>query len=986
MSQTFCRVVVASSVLVTLAVPGGPAAALTAKDLVGCQKSLDKQAAKLVKLRAQVVGKCVRGLMACTLQGEVESAPLEPCQTDAAADCTSAFAVAAAKEAAFAAKVALKCGVPDADLRSRRGLGFRDAADACAALTPPGSVATTAEALACATRVVACAADDQVEEAFPRAYEVLSAAGLATNTPCIDVRAAAPAGAGSTPSRDLLACQHAIDRSFSKVERAREKAIRACTGPLLKCDLSADRLETTLTERDACRAAVVPKCDSKRAGLGAREAARDASVLAACGSVPVADLKDRLGFGLTCGAAGSVATVSACLAADLETRTERGVGTIAPRACALLNDAGQLTDYEDTCVPSCGNGVVEGTEVCDDGNADPNDQCTNACMPGPVDSETVVIPSTAAAADTPNGTPEKAVPEGSTLATQFGTTIFDLNRATYTRFRAAGAEAPDAVLVLVPGFVAGANTFRIFAENLIVRAAAEGRIRLEVWAYDRRTNQLEDQAGAEIAEADLDPKLAVDWFFGAEMGLALDSRLTRRAVFHAGPDVAFLANFTPHVFARDIDAVIEAARALPSAPAVFLGGHSLGTLFTGRYAATDFDPDEPVAPGFAKLAGLVLLEGGGGAVPTAPPSGDALDAVIAKADGGLFHAVKDDASRCVDGTPCTTDADCSGVTLPPGAVTNKCVAAVEAYTGADTSGVVFIDPQIQAAGVIAGVQGVLDPDGLIMVQQDFGGGSSVRRVPGLGILRSLPLASTEAGIGFFLDDDFSPIGAFRASLGYSDNGPNDTFLGLVVPGFAFSDPYRLWINIDQPQPSKAIPHNGFPTAMLDKVWGQEKEVTRLDHFFPNLFAGETDFGDWYFAGSGLSVTSELDPAGAFGGLDSTPLSVGRGRPDIENLTQASAVNVPVICFGGSNGLTPTAASFRAFATSIGTCTAPTCLSPTPRLVSDDPITPIYGGIDGGFEVYIQEGYAHVDVVSAEDDLVHNNVISPLLEFLTRNTP
>jgi hypothetical protein len=38
-----------------------------------------------------------------------------------------------------------------------------------------------------------------------------------------------------------------------------------------------------------------------------------------------------------------------------------------------------------------------------------------------------------------------------------------------------------------------------------------------------------------------------------------------------------------------------------------------------------------------------------------------------------------------------------------------------------------------------------------------------------------------------------------------------------------------------------------------------------------------------------------------------------GRPDIENLTQIANVNVPVIAFGGSNGLTPTAASFRVFA-------------------------------------------------------------------------
>src|SRR5436309_2330751 len=81
-----------------------------------------------------------------------------------------------------------------------------------------------------------------------------------------------------------------------------------------------------------------------RAGLADKEAKRDAKVLAVCGGVPIADVKDRLGFGLTCGAAGSVGAVSACLAAELESRTERVVGTIAPRGCALLRAAGQLTD------------------------------------------------------------------------------------------------------------------------------------------------------------------------------------------------------------------------------------------------------------------------------------------------------------------------------------------------------------------------------------------------------------------------------------------------------------------------------------------------------------------------------------------------------------------------------------------------------------------------------------------------------------------
>ena len=63
-----------------------------------------------------------------------------------------------------------------------------------------------------------------------------------------------------------------------------------------------------------------------------------------------------------------------------------------------------------------------------------------------------------------------------------------------------------------------------------------------------------------------------------------------------------------------------------------------------------------------------------------------------------------------------------------------------------------------------------------------------------------------------------------------------------------------------------------------------------------------------------------------------------------------------------------------------------CSGATSRLVADDPITPTYGGIAGGFEVYINEGYAHVDVVTAEDDPVHNHVIAPLVAFLERNTP
>ena len=130
--------------------------------------------------------------------------------------------------------------------------------------------------------------------------------------------------------------------------------------------------------------------------------------------------------------------------------------------------------------------------------------------------ETVNIPSVAAPAETP-GSPGVVVTHPG-LLTQFGGPSFTLNQARYTRHRLAGPEVqPDAILILVPGFEGGAGNFKIFAENLIPRAAAGGQI-IEVWAVDRRTNQLEDLVGNDIAEEFLDPRSRSESVRG-ELGL-----------------------------------------------------------------------------------------------------------------------------------------------------------------------------------------------------------------------------------------------------------------------------------------------------------------------------------------------------------------------------------------------------------------------------------------------------------------------------------
>jgi pimeloyl-ACP methyl ester carboxylesterase len=634
---------------------------------------------------------------------------------------------------------------------------------------------------------------------------------------------------------------------------------------------------------------------------------------------------------------------------------------------------------------------------------------TNSCYAIETPS-TLVIPSGAEPPDTP-GSPGVTV-TNPLLLTQFGGSSFSLNNVTYTRFRTnRPAPSLDAVLILIPGFEGGAGSFRLFAESLVSRALNEHSMAIEVWAYDRRTNQLEDLVGLDLAEGLLDPQVGLDWLFGGELLLPLHPVLVagpnRRAVFYnATSDVPFLARWTNLVFSRDIDALVDTADAVVRNHNVFLGGHSAGTGFTARYAATDLDLTGlgPAQPGYAKVRGLVLIEGPGGATGTTLTA-DSLDRVEAAANGGQYYAVRDDASRCSDGTPCTiaTEAVDCALTSPA-----KCTPRTQAYSTG------LLNPRILASVEPVGIQGMTDPDtglGILQVTQPSSL-TAIGAVPDLAALAILPQSTVFGGLGSFLDDD-GLIGSSVAPFVATSLGAPGPVVGGVL----------TWQDISEgPMPSAVLPNNNGgvqPTTLPGVRWGQEKEVTRLSRMLPVFFAGGTNFTDWYYpaAGPGTTVAlgacptnDGLDPrcagvcagglctAGNIGAactsssqcaqavdLDSSALSVGRGRRDIENLTQATAINVPVIAFGATNGLLPVPGRFTAFATSIGTCTAPGC-DGTPRVINasvPNPAFPTFGGVAGGFEVHMTVGFAHVDVVTA-DDGPDNNVLGPLGAFLARN--
>ena len=604
-----------------------------------------------------------------------------------------------------------------------------------------------------------------------------------------------------------------------------------------------------------------------------------------------------------------------------------------------------------------------------------------APMTSSFELETVDLPSDAKPAHTP-GSPGVTVTNPK-LITQFGSADFDLNEARYTRYYLSDQAdtQPDAILVLVPGFEGGAATFAVLAEELLRRAKDEASTVVEVWAIDRRSNQLEDTVGLDLAEQEEDPLLGLDFLFGDQLDLemhpTLASELDRRAVFYnSGDDLAFMAQWTGLVHSQDIDAVVERAQSVARNANVFLGGHSAGTGYTARYAATDFnfeggDPE----PGYQKLRGLVMLEGGGGSLPSEAPTEDLLDRIEARFDGGLYGAVSSQAPRCIDGeTPCAVETeldDCEAFE------NTSCTEPVTAYSV--VAG--LLSPQLLAVSEVAALEGDLSGDtGISIMQADqngIEGNNAVTQVPELAALTALlgtePTTSV-ALIGLFLDDD-GPAAAIASFVA--------TSLGTIGPTV---EGVRTWLNYGDEMPASVLPDNGpAPTELADaRPWGTEVEPTDLEgHMMPSFYRGQTNFSDWYYPSSGLGVVSGL-------GLDTTPLSApppeGRGRADIDNITQARNVNIPVIAFGGTNGLLPVPGRMLAYAQSLAACSAPSCDGSTPRVIdATQPSTafPTFGDAAGGFEVFMSEGYSHVDVVSAEDDET-NNVIGPLVQFIERN--
>lgn len=562
-----------------------------------------------------------------------------------------------------------------------------------------------------------------------------------------------------------------------------------------------------------------------------------------------------------------------------------------------------------------------------------------------------------------SGAPEEAAPAPG-LAALLGAPV-DLNVVTTVRTRwqgpGRGAPPPRAILLLIPGFLGGATTLDPIARDLV--AAFRGR--LEVWAVDRRPNLLEDRLGslhasegagepeclarppapgcalfegAQFYFPDFDARplgdfpgprdldVDLDGSFDAQLPLTDRFGVTRGPILFAQDDVRFMAHWGLDTYFRDWKRLLESARErVGPGGVVLLGGHSQGTTWSALFAAYDFDPDPGrVDPGHAYLDGLVLLEGGGAGFGS-----------LAKPGLAAYQAAV--ASLAAPGGPDVFLTSLAGLIqlLPLGQVGE--VASLGAFHQPD-------EPALSQRTTIFG-------SGLV---------AFLLRAP----------ATNRAAVGFFLDDDFSSFTAFRASLGFSDDGENVLRTDFATPFYQALEngALRTWKEFDDAtlpscppnqedvSPGCALLDNGPPSdpnapSQPPRPNGPEREVTSIDTFALTQF-GKLNGFEWYFAAGrpNLDFLYGRDSSA----LVAEHLAQDPGHEGPLVITQNAAVDVPMIAIGGSNGLTPEPKSFAGYLGSIAT--------PPERQ-----------------EIHILEGYAHLDVVSAED----NEAVPLIADFIRR---
>ncbi len=191
-----------------------------------------------------------------------------------------------------------------------------------------------------------------------------------------------------------------------------------------------------------------------------------------------------------------------------------------------------------------------------------------------------------------------------------GSTLDPTNKAQ------ANAATTDAMLVMLPGILEGANGFEYIARQLVYTAKVKDQKNIEAWAIDRRNNTLEDLTGLNYLEDQLNKhqltmdeavSTFVDYYY---KGQPINGKTFKG--WYANQDLPFLSEFGLKLDTEDVFKVIQTLVPDPAVrrKKVFVGGHSMGGLMASNFVGWDLDgnPATTDDAGYNNCAGMFGLD------------------------------------------------------------------------------------------------------------------------------------------------------------------------------------------------------------------------------------------------------------------------------------------------------------------------------------------------------------------------------------------
>ena len=407
---------------------------------------------------------------------------------------------------------------------------------------------------------------------------------------------------------------------------------------------------------------------------------------------------------------------------------------------------------------------------------------------------------------------------------------------SYLRYRAADGPAAsadaDRILVAQPGILEGAGAFDSVARNTVATAAAQG-LHIEFWALDRRSNCLEDRTG--IASGD--QHTAVDYYY---RGKQVDGRTFEG--FAGNEKLGWMARLGIEQTVRDQYDLLTAE--LPDQSLrgrkVLCGGHSLGGVVTGYFAAADFDGDPATTAdaGYHQCAGYF-----------------ALDTTVSTSLADLSGSIPDDTSL-------------PDIGLGYGVVQAGLDSGVLPRS---LSAPVLLNPETMTLLAIAGMGAVRDPDAEADLPRYLPSNLNIEATnrflfsedtaafltgsPGVKDFR----LTNEAVLGALLDDHSVPLAFLQSSVGFFDGGPvadkdfpvangSQEQPGLFGTEYkAIPDrpegPLYTWRNYDRVGDAD---DPGYRSADGTPFTDAGKEVTDIQELARSLAEQPLDFTEQYF--------------------------------------------------------------------------------------------------------------------------------------------